>query len=314
MTYLLLITISLLAFITDADGATVRSSVKVAGPYVHLSDIFDGIDEKQDKELFPSPKPGKRYVLHSKRLRRLARRHGVHWTRDAGANQAIIVADSDVFEHDDIIEQLKQEIAAELGTGANQIDVDQRSLDMHFAKGHIGSIRFDKFRFNNSRTRFSTKVYQVEESGDDSKDFRISGRITPLSTIPVLMNNMEKGHIITEEDISWVEIPAHHVHATMITDEANLVGATPRRGAIRAKAPIQKSDITYPKIIHKGEAVVIVAKTPFMTLTTKGKALENGYNNTLIKIMNIDSKRVLQATVLGPKRVSVDVQGLGALS
>jgi flagella basal body P-ring formation protein FlgA len=46
-----------------------------------------------------------------------------------------------------------------------------------------------------------------------------------------------------------------------------------------------------------------------MLISTRGKALESGVEGDIINVLNIQSSRTLQATVIGPGRVSVNPSG-----
>ena len=86
--------------------------------------------------------------------------------------------------------------------------------------------------------------------------------------------------------------------------EIDLIGRTPRRG-IRAGSPVQISAVQRPIIVAKNSLVTIVLRTPRMTLTATGKALENGADGDVIKISNSQSKTVIEAEVITAGRVSI---------
>jgi flagellar basal body P-ring formation protein FlgA len=51
--------------------------------------------------------------------------------------------------------------------------------------------------------------------------------------------------------------------------------------------------------------VLIVYETPGLALSLRGKANEAGAVGDVIAVQNLQSKRVLQASIVGPGRVSV---------
>lgn len=298
---------------SNLKGVTLKKSIVVDGPQVKLSDIFEGFDLEKDRVLFPAPKPGKKYTFKYKRILRLAQRYKLALDPKSKIHRVIIRANSDTIEEAEILDRLKEAFAKDLSGESYKIELDQKKITLHFPKQGNGNIRIDQIRFNQAKSRFQVKIIRLE-NGEDMGYERLSGRIIPVSSIPVLRQAIPKGAIISASDIEWVEISAHRINTTMIVDEIDLIGATPRRGTLRSQAPLQKTDITFPKIIQKGEAVIISAQAPHMMLTAKGKALEHGIQNTMIKVMNIDSKRIIQATVVGPKQVTVDVPTMMTIS
>jgi flagella basal body P-ring formation protein FlgA len=49
----------------------------------------------------------------------------------------------------------------------------------------------------------------------------------------------------------------------------------------------------------------MVAQAPGMTITTTGRALEGGAIGDVIQVMNLQSKKTIQATVTGSSMVQV---------
>ena len=60
-----------------------------------------------------------------------------------------------------------------------------------------------------------------------------------------------------------------------------------------------------PELVARNETVTIVFEVPGIMLTTRGKALEAGAQGDLVNVLNVQSKRTVQATVTGPGRVTV---------
>ena len=81
-----------------------------------------------------------------------------------------------------------------------------------------------------------------------------------------------------------------------------------KRG-LRPGTPLQASFVQRPILVAKGSLVTIYLKVPRMTLTTKGKALENGSDGDTVRIANTRSKTIIQAEVIGMGKVSAQPTG-----
>jgi len=77
------------------------------------------------------------------------------------------------------------------------------------------------------------------------------------------------------------------------------------RRPVRAGQVVATSDLTKPEIVARNDNVTIVFEVPGMILTVRGKANEAGAEGDTISVLNIQSKRIVQATITGPGRVSV---------
>ena len=78
---------------------------------------------------------------------------------------------------------------------------------------------------------------------------------------------------------------------------------------MRAGQVIRQADVAKPELIARGETVTIMFQVPGITLTIVGKAVDPGALGDVISVLNVQSKRTVQATVIGPGRVSVNAAG-----
>lgn len=164
----------------------------------------------------------------------------------------------------------------------------------------------------------ASAAFQVEEFSFDSRNGRfygtiassaassikVSGRAQPVEAIPVLKSRITTGQVITRGDIEWLQVPANRYGAGYIDRIEELVGQTPRR-ALAAGLPIRNADIGKPEAITKNGLVTMVAQAPGLTITTTGRAMEAGSVGDVVQVMNLQSKRTVQATVTGMNLVQV---------
>jgi flagella basal body P-ring formation protein FlgA len=133
---------------------------------------------------------------------------------------------------------------------------------------------------------------------------RVTGRATPIEAIPVLKNRVSPGDTIARSDIEWVQVPAGRYGGGYIDKVNELVGQSPRR-PLRTGEPIRSSDIGRPEVVSKNGLVTMIAQVPGMVLTTTGRAIDAGGVGDVIQVMNLQSKKKVQATITGPDQVSV---------
>ena len=161
-------------------------------------------------------------------------------------------------------------------------------------------LRFDAFSFDARSGRFYAAV-GIHGGGEAIK---ISGRAAPVEAIPVLKNRINAGQTIDRNDIEWMRVPAGRYNAGYIDRLDDLIGQSPRR-PLGAGMPIRANDIGKPEAITKNGLVTMVAHGPGMTLTTTGRALEAGSIGDVIQVMNVQSKKTVQATVIAANQVQV---------
>lgn len=163
----------------------------------------------------------------------------------------------------------------------------------------------------------STAAFQVDDFSYDSRSGRfygtvasttasikVSGRAQAVEAIPVLKSRVAAGHVITRNDVEWLQVPANRYGAGFIDRFDDLIGQTPRR-ALAAGMPIRSADIGKPEAIGKNSLVTMVVQAPGLTITTTGRAMESGSIGDVVQVMNLQSKRTIQATVTGMNLVQV---------
>lgn len=192
----------------------------------------------------------------------------------------------------DLVQQRNGGVPVEVsfhGSG-NELEVPANS---------VGTLKVDNFSFDNRSGRFFAVV---GVSGGDL--IKVSGRAQTVEAIPVLKNRVAANQTIDRSDIEWMRVPSGRYGAGYIDRIEDLLGQAPRR-ALAAGAPIRSADVSKPSAISKNALVTMVAQGPGMTLTTTGRALENGSVGDVIAVMNVQSKKTVQATVIAANQVQV---------
>jgi flagella basal body P-ring formation protein FlgA len=161
-------------------------------------------------------------------------------------------------------------------------------------------LKVDSFSFDGRSGRF----YAAVGLQGGVEVIRVSGRAHPVEAIPVLKNRINTGDTIGRNDIEWMRVPAGRYGAGYIDRLDDLVGQSPRR-PLAAGFPIRAADIGKPEAIAKNGLVTMVAQGPGMTLTTTGRAMEAGSVGDVIQVMNVQSKKTVQATITGTNQVLV---------
>ena len=129
--------------------------------------------------------------------------------------------------------------------------------------------------------------------------------------VPVLRRRMVPGEVIREADIVWQEVRADRISRNVVLDSINLLGKSPRR-PVRAERPVRGNELREPVLVAKNSLVTIRLQTARMVLTARGRALEQGAKDDVIRIVNTKSNQIISASVTGPGTVKVIPGGLRA--
>ncbi len=132
----------------------------------------------------------------------------------------------------------------------------------------------------------------------------MSGRAEQVVDVPVLGRAIAVGTIIAATDIDWVQMPTSRVNAQVLMDPQALIGMAARR-PLRADTPLRAFDIEAPVLIERGEIVNLIFRSGPLTLSARARALENGAEGQLIRFVNLQSNRTVEAVADGPGRARV---------
>ncbi len=275
--------------------ATLRQFVTVDDTHVRLGDLFEGAGAYADRQVVQAPAPGKRTSLDAVWLYKLARAYGLEW-RPIGKNDRAVVERASVTVSD---EEIRSAIRAALGEKGVSEDAEmslgQRELRMHVPANTDPTVTIEDVVLDRTSQRFSC-VAVVAAGSADSVRTRISGQVHPTTEVPVLSRGAKKGDILTASDIQWTRIRANDVGRDTVTDIDHIIGLTPVR-FLREGVPLRIGDIQPPVLVAKGSLVTMMLKTPTMTLTVQGRALEDGVKGAAIQVENTISKHPVLATV-----------------
>ncbi|VAX16862.1 hypothetical protein MNBD_NITROSPINAE02-1556 [hydrothermal vent metagenome] len=143
------------------------------------------------------------------------------------------------------------------------------------------------------------------------KGSNIISRVNAMALVKVMIEvvvanrDLGAGAIVADADIRMKKQAIGSGFSNVITDSSMVIGKQVDR-KIRAGSPFMKSSVSIPKLVRLGDVVTIVARSGQFTITTLGKARQNGDRGEWISIMNVTSKKIINAQVTGPRTVRVE--------
>lgn len=200
---------------------------------------------------------------------------------------------------------MSEALAQHVPVGRLNIEFDNRALELH-APADWGSLTVQNLYFNNLNGRFAAEL--VVPGPSRSLRMPITGRAYGVVRAPVLNRRIAPGDTISASDLDWQEVRADQVGSDIAAAESQIIGMTPRRG-VPVQTPVRVRDLQTPRVVAKGALVTVTFQTARISLTAQGKSLEDGGVGDVIRIVNTQSNRIVQATVAGPNLVAVAKPG-----
>ncbi len=297
---------ALLGVILTSDAAAMmRGDVTVAGPQITLGDLFDDAAGKAATTVAQAPMPGQQMTFRVAYLSALASRHGLDPARLPDRKYVSVVRAADIVPTDRLLKLIADGVKASGVQGRFEIKLTGKRNDLQVAVGTAETVPLSLVGFQIQRD--DARFYAVVAANAGSRHARqvkLLGRIVAIHTVPVLTRDVAKGEIIGPLDIDWIETNAKSARRNIVLDEQRLIGAQAARH-LHAGEPVKRRDLQTPVLVHKNALVTVFLRHNGLSLTMTGRALSDGGRGDLIAIMNQQSKRTIQAEVIGQDQVAV---------
>jgi len=131
-----------------------------------------------------------------------------------------------------------------------------------------------------------------------------SAMISIYQEVIVLSQPIKRGEFYTESALHLEKREISTLRSGFFTTPENIINKQATRN-LNHNAVITQSNITEPKLIKRGQKVIIKVNSPNLEISVAGIALMDGIKNQNIRIKNIKSKQIVQATVVKQGQVVV---------
>lgn len=129
-------------------------------------------------------------------------------------------------------------------------------------------------------------------------------KISVLKQVYVAKRPLMKGTVISEEDTYPIEMDVQRLKQGYISEQSKLIGNVCKQN-VSMDAPFTPYNLEMPKLVRKGDDISITAIQQGLEISISGIAMSDGILDETIKVKNKTSKKIIEATVSGEKRVKI---------
>jgi len=272
---------------------------------ITMGDLFEGLEEHHDLWVADAPAPGARKAIMASSLVSLSRQYGIYWDNSRKLRQVIVFREGDQVPTKDLKNIIKDRLDQYSANTSNRdVTFYNKGSKIFLPKGYsTQDISLDQFQYDQQSGRF-TATLEIPIGNDRSKKTTLKGQTVDIISIPTLARNVQPGQPISRADIRWINVQANRISRNVLRSPDEIIGLTPKRN-LKTLAAVRGSDLERPSLVKKGKLVKIVYNAGKISLTTVGRALENGGQGDSIRVMNISSKKTMDTIVSGAGEVSV---------
>jgi flagellar basal body P-ring formation protein FlgA len=279
-----------------------NDTVTVNRPFVRLGDLFPEAGDKADVAVGYAPAPGSRTVYDVNSLAAIARANGVKWQARSWFDRVVVERPAITIGDAEIMAAVRAELAKHKLDPKGDVELTTRGLSLQIPADAPAQVEVRNFNLDERTGQFNGRI--VAPGADGTQSLPISGRIYRTIQVPTLSRRVAAGETVGRDDIQWQTARADAIARNVILDADKIVGMEAKR-PLQADLPLHAGDVREPIVVAKGSLVTLVVQSPTMTLTSKGRAMENGARGESIRVQNTQSKIVVEGEVVSSGTVRV---------
>ncbi|WP_245524295.1 flagellar basal body P-ring formation chaperone FlgA [Methylobacterium nonmethylotrophicum] len=304
-TALALLALGLLTLPVLAEGPrlTLKGDITAERDVITLGDLVAGAPPAlAQKALFRAPALGSSGTIQVRRIVEAAAGLGLDAPESGGRLQVSVQRAARRIGAPEIESAVKAALAKQRGldTGFVTIAFEGDSPVLTVPPDLVSPVVAQDVTYD-PRGRRVTALVMV---GERQASLRIAGQVIEMADVAVLTRAVNRGETLAATDVAVERRPREGLPADSAGDPAAFVGQVAQK-ALGAGTALRGGDLGRPDLVARGEAVTIVYETPGVALALRGQARDGGPLGAVIGVINPVSKKVIQATVIGPGRVTV---------
>ena len=284
-----------------------RKNISVSADIVRVSDFIEHAGRGADAAVFRAPDLGETGSVPVNQVVDALRAQGIIGLDTRGASEVTVHRASRVVSAKEIENLVTAAVAAHTNIGdakALMVNFDRAPRPIHLDPGAQGELQVVHARYSASSQRFEVALDVSASASAQQARFRYSGTAFQSAPVAILLRSVARGDAIRASDIAIERKPRAQVGSDAVGTIDDVAGLAARR-PLRAGQPLRANDLMKPEVVRQNETVTITYDMPGLALTVRGKALDTGAEGDVINVLNVHSKRTLQATIAGPGRVTV---------
>lgn len=285
---------------------SLRTSVAVETPEITVGDVFAGA--QSEAVIAKTPAPGRRLVLDAYTLQRIAKRHNIPWRARTRFEQSVVTRQSRLLSAAEIETSLRRSLIRQGLSDDRQVELTNRSLKIRVATNMSRPFHIDNPVVDTRSGRVTAFLAVGTETGDKLK-YRLDGFTYSVIEIPVPNRRIRRGEVIKAGDVVWKKIRREDAGRNIVRDRKSVIGQSARR-YLAANRKMMIDDLEAPTLVRKGSLVTIQLETSNLRLTAKARASEDGALNQTIRVVNVRSRKTVEAIVRSPSTVIIPTESM----
>jgi flagella basal body P-ring formation protein FlgA len=286
---------------------TLKRSVTVTGGLVRIGDLFDNAGDAADTPIFRSPDAGTTGSVTLQQVIDAVRPYHLYRIDTQNIAAVEVTRSGRTIEAAEIEARIARTFAGRYGLGEAKnlrVTLDSMVQPITVDASPTTDLALIGAALDPRSGRFEISFDVPGSQAMRRMPLRLTGTVVETVETAVLTRALARGEVVKAADVAFERRPKGETSGERITDVDHAVGRAVRQ-AMRAGQPLLRAQLMKPELVHRDDIITLVYEVPGITITTRGKALEPGAMGDTITVANTETKRTIQGTVSGPKRVTI---------
>jgi flagella basal body P-ring formation protein FlgA len=283
-----------------------RANITISGDIVRIGDVIDNAGSASQIAIYRAPDPGTTGSLPASQVIETLRSHNVIGVETRDIRNIVVTRAARTLNGKEIELAVAHAMERRNGFGeaANiSVTFDRDLRDVQIDSSNDGDLRATNVRFDPRSSRFDVTFDISNQTGAPSAKLRFTGTVIETVEAAVLTRSIERNETLKASDVSVERRPKAEAGGDLASRD-RAVGMQPRR-AMRPGQILKNADLAKADLVTRDQDVTLIYQSPGLYLTGRGKAMEAGAEGDTINITNLQSKRTVQAVVVGPGQVAI---------
>lgn len=308
LTFTMLLALGQEAFAqTQASSAPrLKELVTVTSDVVRIGDLLENAGAAADIAVFRAPDLGQTGAVAVSRIAEALRPHDLTGIDANGLTEVVVTRLSRALTGKDVQDRIARAFAGQYGFSDAQnlaVILDREIRILHVEATVTSDLVVSRMNVEPRTGRFDIAFELPGSMLARRSTLRFTGTVTETVEAATLTRALRPGEIIKASDVSIERRPKNELRGDAAA-ASQAVGLA-AKVALRNGQALRMDDLTRPQIVQRNESVTIYYEVPGIMLTVRGKAIEAGAMGDVVGVLNIQSNRTVQATVIGPGRVTI---------
>lgn len=285
-----------------------KADITATRDILTLGDLVAGLPlSVATQPAFRAPALGETGTIQSVRIVEAVRAQGIEDVSDGGTAQVVVTRAARRIGIVDIEAAVRRSIEERFG-----VDVRGFSLSLENGAPMLsvepelrGAVQAQDLVYDPRTRRVAATLMLPGSAALRLKPVRVTGQLVETADVIVPLRNINRGEIVQAGDIIIERRPREGLPADIAGEATAVVGKAAKR-SLPSGLALRTSDLQRQEIVARNEIVTVVYEAPGLSLTMRARAQEAGAQGDIISVQNMQSKKILQATVTGAGRVAVN--------